>query len=122
MATFLIEFFAQGRGVDVAKARQRPRGAAFIDLEIAEDELSARVTNFASDPRCKHCRGIAVADVVCDLAYELGAAPAGLVEATVTDCSADPRVHDALKGRLLVGQDRLIAKIIDGIDTSGTLH
>jgi hypothetical protein len=112
MKTFLIQFYSQ--------RKRAPRGAAFLDLDIEENELVARVKEFGGDPNCKHCRGRAVAEQVIDAAYAQKIAPGGRLEATVHDVSADPRVTEDRKRRLLNQND--VAASVEGIGTSGAVH
>jgi hypothetical protein len=112
MKTFLIQFYS--------RRKRAPRGAAFLDLDIDERELVARVKDFGGDPNCKHCRGRAMAQETIDAAYELKIAPRGLLEATVHDVSADPRVTEDCKRRLLNQSD--VAASVEGINASGAVH
>jgi len=112
MKTFLIQFYL--------RRKRAPRGAAFLDLDIEENELVARVKEFGGDPNCKHCRGRAMAQETIDAAYERKIAPGGLLEATVHDVSADPRVTEDRKYHLLNQSD--VAASVEGEGTSGSIH
>jgi hypothetical protein len=73
------------------------------------------------NPGCKLAGGDVVAEKIRDFADELRIILAGNTSATVHDVSADPRVTEDHKHRLL-DQDKLIADVVSGITTSGVAH
>lgn len=113
MKTFLILFSSW--------PSESQAGAALIDYDIDDRLLASLVEENGGDPACKHCRGRVVAEAIRDRAYELKAAPAGYLQATVHDVSADLRVRKEHKYRLLQW-DGFVDEIASEIGASGALH
>lgn len=114
MATFMINF-------QTRRAR-KPLGSAFIDLDCSGDAITSRVEEAGGSVSCECCRGRAFAEDVRDEAYRRGIVPKGSIEAYVFDVSADPRISDDQKHRLLKSNDRVVQRARVMVEATGVTH